>query len=315
MDSNCVLHFCGRLEREEAINGMAVEKVAYGGWSNCYRVSNGVVEAVATADVGPRIIRFGFVGGENEFAEFPDQIGKVGGDEWRIYGGHRLWHAPEAKPRTYYPDNEPVEVQIHDDFTLELIQPTEKWTGVQKRIVLKMHPTEPQVTVTHIITNHNLWAIELAPWALSVMAKGGKLLPARPIVQWHYTDMTDPRWTFGRRFIILRQDPNRPNPQKLGIANPDGWAAYANGDRLFLKRYKHIDGATYPDFGCSTEVFTNADMLELETLGPLTTLQPSESVEHVEVWFLFKGVVLGETEDEMAAALEPILRQTAQLQG
>jgi hypothetical protein len=212
---------------------------------------------------------------------------------------------------------------------LELIQPTEKWTGVQKRIVLKMHPTEPQVTVTHTLTNHNLWAIELAPWALSAMAKGGKailpqppfipheekLLPARPIVQWHYTDMTDPRWTFGKRFIILRQDPNRPNPQKLGIANPDGWAAYANGDRLFLKRYKHIDGATYPDFGCSTEVFTNADMLELETLGPLTTLQPGESVEHVELWFLFRGVVLGETEDEMAVALEPILKQTAQLQG
>jgi len=308
---------------------MAVERVAYGGWENCYRVSNGLVEAIATSDVGPRIIRFGFVNGENEFAEFQEQLGKVGGDEWRIYGGHRLWHAPEAKPRTYYPDNEPVEVKIHDDFTLELIQPIEKWTGIQKRIIVKMNPSEAQVTVTHILTNHNLWAIELAPWALSVMAKGGrailpqppfipheeKLLPARPIAQWHYTDMTDPRWTFGKRFIILRQDPNRSTPQKLGIANLDGWGAYANGDRLFLKRYRHIEGANYPDFGCSTEVFTNADMLELETLGPLTTLQPGESVEHVEHWFLFRGVTLGETEDEIASALEPILERTETCEG
>ncbi len=303
---------------------MAVERVEYGGWANCYQVTNGLVEVIATADVGPRLIRFGFVGGVNEFAEFPDQLGKRGGEEWRIYGGHRLWHAPEAKPRTYYPDNEPVEVRILDDFTIELIQPTEKWTGVQKGIKVAMHPSEAQVAVTHILTNRNLWAIELAPWALSVMAKGGrailpqplfiphgeKLLPARPLVQWHYTDMTDPRWTFGKRFIILRQDPTRPNPQKLGIANPDGWVAYANGDRVFIKRYRHVEGATYPDFGCSTEVFTNADMLEVETLGPLTKLESGESVEHVECWFLFRGTTLGESEDDIAAGLEPLLRET-----
>lgn len=303
---------------------MAVERTAYGGWDNCYRITNGLVEVVVTADVGPRVIRFGFVGGPNEFAEFAEQLGKVGGEEWRIYGGHRLWHAPEAKPRTYYPDNEPVEVQVLDEFSLLAVQPTEQWTGVQKSLQITLHPTEAKVTVLHRLTNRNLWTIELAPWALSVMAKGGravlpqppfipheeKLLPARPIVQWHYTDMTDPRWTFGKRYIILRQDPTRPNPQKLGIANPDGWAAYINGDRVFLKRFRHIEGATYPDFGCSTEVFTNADMLEVETLGPLTPLQPGETVEHEERWFLFRNIAVGETEDEIAQALEPLLQKT-----
>jgi hypothetical protein len=84
------------------------------------------------------------------------------------------------------------------------------------------------VTVTHILINRNLWVIELAAWALSVMAPGGvailpqppfiphgeKLLPARPLVQWHYTDMTDPRWKFGRKFILLRQDPNAPSSRR-----------------------------------------------------------------------------------------------------
>lgn len=301
-----------------------VERVRYGGWDNCYRLSNGIVELVATGDVGPRIIRFGFAGGENEFAQFPDQLGKVGGDEWRIYGGHRLWHAPEVKPRTYYPDNEPVEVKVLDDSSLELIQPTERWTGVQKCLRVEMAPDQAQVTVTHTLTNRNLWAIELAAWALSVMAKGGrailpqppfiphaeKVLPARPIVQWHYTDMTDPRWTWGKRFIILRQDPNRPEPQKLGVANLDGWCAYVNDDRIFLKRYQHITDAVYPDFGCSTEIFTDADMLELETLSPLTKLEPGESVNHLERWFLFRGVSIGESEDAIADALEPLLRAT-----
>jgi hypothetical protein len=64
--------------------------INYAGWERCVRLSNGIVELVATMDVGPRIIRFGFIGGDNEFKEYPEMLGKTGGDEWRIYGGHRL---------------------------------------------------------------------------------------------------------------------------------------------------------------------------------------------------------------------------------
>ena len=52
-----------------------VDKVAYKGWPNCYRVSNGEVELVVTSDVGPRVMRFGFVGGQNLFKESPEQLG------------------------------------------------------------------------------------------------------------------------------------------------------------------------------------------------------------------------------------------------
>ena len=61
-----------------------MEKIDYKGWPNSYRLSNGTVDLVVTTDVGPRIIRFGFVGGENEFKEYEDMLGKTGGDEWRI---------------------------------------------------------------------------------------------------------------------------------------------------------------------------------------------------------------------------------------
>ncbi|MCX5770994.1 MAG: hypothetical protein NTZ09_12080 [Candidatus Hydrogenedentes bacterium] len=44
---------------------VTMEKVPYGGWPNCVRVTNGTVELIATTDVGPRIIRVGFVGGQN----------------------------------------------------------------------------------------------------------------------------------------------------------------------------------------------------------------------------------------------------------
>ncbi len=44
-----------------------VEKTAYKGWQNCYRVTNGKIELIVTGDVGPRVIRFGFVGRPEPF--------------------------------------------------------------------------------------------------------------------------------------------------------------------------------------------------------------------------------------------------------
>jgi len=280
-----------------------MEKMNYKGWPNCYRLSNRLVDLIVTTDVGPRIIRFGFVGEDNEFKEYEDMVGKTGGDEWRIYGGHRLWHAPEAMPRTYFPDNSPIQIEQHAGF-VHLIQPLEATTGIQKEMDVHLAPDEARVAVTHRLRNTNLWAVELAPWALSVMAPGGKaiiplpprgshegnLLPTGTITLWAYTDMTDPRWTWGSKYVMLRQDARMEQPQKVGMMVPDGWIAYAHHGHLFVKKFGYVQGARYPDLGCSVEAFTNADMLEVETLGPFVHLQPDASVEHVEYWFLFRDV-------------------------
>ena len=296
-----------------------MEKVSYGGWPNCLRLSNGQVELIATTDVGPRIIRFGFVDGQNLLKEFADQLGQTGGDEWLSYGGHRLWHAPEEDPRTYCPDNVPVDYSWEGG-TLKLIQPLEEITGIQKEMEITLAPDENKVAIVHRLINRNLWTVELAPWGLTVMAQGGRailpqeeyrshpeyLLPARPLVLWHYTDMADPRWIWGTKYIQLKQNPDAETKQKVGLRNTPGWAAYClNGD-LFLKRCNFDPDATYPDFGCNMEVYTDPDILEVEALGPLTNLQPDAAVEHVERWSLHKATV-GEDESEIDEEILPLI--------
>jgi hypothetical protein len=296
-----------------------MEKVAYAGWPNCVRLSNDTIDLIVTTDVGPRIIRFGFVRGENEFAEFPTMVGKTGGKEWRIYGGHRLWHAPEDLVRSYHPDNEPVHAKSIPG-GVRIVQPTESTTGIQKELDIRLAPDAARVEVTHRLRNRNLWPVDLAPWGLSVMAPGGKaILPLPPrlrwpesqvwnqtVTLWPYTDMADPRWTWGRQYILLRQDAKSTDPQKLGIAGAEGWAAYAREGHLFLKQYDYVPGTHYPDMNCAVETYTSNAMLELETLGPLVTLPAGGKVEHVERWFLFSGIPVPNGDDDVAAHIAPL---------
>src|SRR6516225_9455764 len=123
-----------------------VEKVEYKGWRNCYRVSNGEVELIATSDVGPRVIRFGFVGGQNMFKEFAEQLGKSGESEFQLRGGSRVWKAPEDPVATWAPDNVPVEVKI-TPAGLIARAPVEPLTKLQKEIEISMAATGTKVTV------------------------------------------------------------------------------------------------------------------------------------------------------------------------
>jgi hypothetical protein len=299
--------------------GTALEKIAYGGWKNCLKLSDDGIELVVTLDVGPRIIRLGIPGGQNLFKEFDEQMGKTSGTEWLSFGGHRLWHAPEVFPRTYAPDFKPVEYTWKDN-VLKLIQETEPETGIQKEIEISIQ--NKAVQIKHRLINRNPWAVELAPWSLSVMAAGGRALipqaefiphpdvltPARPLVLWHFTRMNDPRFTWGDRLIQMREDSQFDSKQKFGIRNAQGWAAYELNKELFIKSTTLIPEANYPDMGCSFEFFTMPGMLEVESLGPLVKLEPDAATEHVEKWFVIPNLDLPKDEASLITALNPHLK-------
>jgi hypothetical protein len=290
---------------------VSVQKVEYKGWRNCYRISNGEVELIVTGDVGPRIIRYGFTGGPNLFKEYPEQLGKSGEATFQMRGGDRVWKAPEDPIASWAPDNVPVAVETTPTGVIAR-EPVEPLTGLQKEIEVSLSPAGTAVTVSHRITNHSLFPLEFAPWALTQMAQGGMAIsgfPPRghhpqnleatnPLVMWAYTDFSDPRWKITRKYLTLRQDANATEAQKLGMFNANTWAAYVLGDEVFVKRTVADPAKKYPDFGCSFETFTNNEFLEMETLGPLTTVAPGRTAELVEHWGLFRNVQLNAVSDE-----------------
>lgn len=276
--------------------------VATNGDGRGVRLSNGDVELVAATSFGLRVMRFGFPGGRNVlgWVDPATQGVPVAGGTWHIYGGHRLWAAPEDAVRTYAPDNAPVHAALQGS-SLVLTQPVEP-TGLVKEMRLTLAESGPEVMLEHRITNANEAPTELALWSLSVMTTGGVallpgsrfvphpegLLPVRRLVLWPYSDLSDPRFRFSSRMLRVRQDARATAPQKVGVFDTErGWAGYAMDGLLFVKRYAlPLADDDHADLGCNVEVFTNPSMLELETLGPRVVLRRGETAVHRERWSL-----------------------------
>ena len=278
-------------------------------YGKCVSISNGVIEALVTVDIGPRIISFGYVGGQNFMCDERKRLGnKVSkeytdffgeGRQWENLGGHRIWLSPESYPETYLPDDRPVSYEATADGAI--FSPlADTQVGAQKTLILKMDENEAKMQVTMKVKNISEKDKEFAIWSLSVCTEGGTLivpmntndtglLPNRIISVWPYTDMSNDRIYWGKKYVTVRQDSSAEEPMKLGFDLNCGTAYYVLGEEILRKNYKtnHPDGI-YPDGGCSFETYTNNCMLEFETLGELNNVAPGEESELTEMWTLCK---------------------------
>jgi hypothetical protein len=306
-----------------------VEVTEYRGWKNNLLLKNGDVELIVTLDVGPRVIAYRFPAGFNVLKNYDAMMGGSGEAEWQIRGGHRFWLAPEDLTRTYFPDNRPVKWEAIGENAARLTPPPETEYGVQKVMEVRLAAKGTRVEVTLRVTNIGSAPTELAPWGPTVMAAGGvEIIPLPPkknhplhpknakspadfapnqeLILWPYFDFADTRWSFGTRYILLRQDVNK-GPTKIGLAHRAGWVGYLNSGVLFVKRFQYREGAIYPDRGTRYQTFSNEDMLEMETVGELVTLAPGHSEELSESWELFGNVPPVATEADVDRVIMPLI--------
>lgn len=310
-----------------------MEVVEYRGWKNNVKLSNSDVELIATLDVGPRVISYSLPGGFNVMKNYGEMMGKSGEPEWQIRGGHRFWLAPEDLTRTYFADNRPVKHEAIGTHGVKLTPPPETEYGVQKEMILKLAPKGTRVDVTLKVTNVGKEPTNLAPWGPTVMAPGGiEIIPLPPksphpghpkyakspedfgpnqeLILWPYFDFADTRWTFGKKYIFLRQDVNK-GPTKIGLAHRMGWVAYLNSHTLFVKRFDYREGAIYPDRGTRYQTFSYEEMLEMETVGELVNLKPGASAELTESWELHSNVPDVKTEADVDWVILPLIEKGA----
>ena len=129
---------------------------SYKDYGKVVSITNGVIEAYVTVDIGPRIIRFGYVGEQNILCDNRSSLGCLEDDayhaffgegrRWESLGGYRVWVTPEGYPETYTPDDRPVSFTVNPDSVVFTALPDNE-VGILKTVTIKMDPDDANMVV------------------------------------------------------------------------------------------------------------------------------------------------------------------------
>lgn len=310
------------------VSRVTITRLNWNGWTNCVRLSNGVVEAIIVPRIG-RIMAFQYAGHPESSPLFINQewIGKSGADagegNWANFGGDKLWPAPQSDWPIYirhaWPpdpafDGQPQRLDIIPQGIRLTTPPSDAFkAGAIREITMRSSEARLYISQTLLrLTNTGnvMPPAQSAPanarlgiWSITQTRGDGTIfLPLNPASRFpggFVTFDADSRpvrqraplpggWTQSAGVLIGRRDP--VTSHKLGTDASAGWLAslYA-GKILFSEHYTPLPGQTYPDAGCSSEVYENAGAtayIEMEILGPLRFLKPGDKTAHNLYWQL-----------------------------
>lgn len=269
-------------------------------WGRVLWITHGMMQIGVALDFGIRVVHLSCIDCENLFYEQPSDCsdGFTTDGGWRLYGGHRLWLAPESNA-SYFPDNTPVHYTV-DGNTIAFEQDPDSMLHVRKRLSLCFEP-DGSVRVIQQIENLSDQTIRGAAWGVNTLDAGGTAQiyfatdkigdfnPTRVLSLWSDTSLGDPRLRFEKDQLTATYMPF-DDYLKIGLYCRPGCATFCNkGQRLTLTfEAKPFD--VYPDNGCNFELYMCRQFTELESLGEMTVMLPGQCAVHEEVWRIEKCV-------------------------
>ena len=264
-------------------------------WGKVLWLKNQGLEIGVALDFGIRIVHLSREGMENLYYEQPtDRSDTFTTDKgWILYGGHRMWLAPESDD-SYYPDNDPVSYTILDDGVL-IQQQEDPWKKEKKRLQIRFLE-DGGVELLHSFQNASQETVVGASWGINTLDGGTAKIsfagargfnPKRVVSLWGHTDLHDPRLTFDKESLTATfMDVS--DYLKIGLyANP-GKAVFKNKGQKLTIEFDAAPMEDYMDGGCNFELYMCRKFMELETLGTRTEIHPGECASHREVWHLKK---------------------------
>ncbi len=281
------------------------------------RFANGALAVEVLATAGPRIVGLRRGGSTaNLLAETPDIGWDTAFGNYELFGGHRLWFAPEDPDRVAVPDSAGLEIEPLVD-GLRLSGTMEPATGCVRSIEVRLDRVLPSMTVLHQLTNKGSRPIELAIWPITQLPLGGMALlpqrravaghqtrPNRNLVLWPYSSWDDPRLRVLDGLVAV--DAVAGAELKVGSLVDAGWVAFVRHGTALVRRFEPELREQHPDLGCNVEVYCGPTYVELEVLGPIRLLLPGAStilLEHWEVRSVPAGTIL-QLRDALDAPLE-----------
>lgn len=274
------------------MNKLSVKEMEYQGLA-CICVSNEKIEVIITTSVGPCILSFKENGKENVLVNTPDLILKTpSGMTCPIYGGHRLWVAPETYETTYFPDNQPLEISK----SLNEVTLKQKDYGQPFLKSMSIKLQDKKVYLEHKITNLLPQKIACACWTITMFQPNGiakipmlnklkdeaGLQPTQQINLWNYTNIGSNSIQLSKNEIQVKANLKEGN-LKIGTPESTGIITYQLENQLFTKSFDANYEATF-DKMSKAEIYCCPNYIELEAIGEKHELKPNESATFSEFW-------------------------------
>jgi hypothetical protein len=291
-----------------APDGDTVEatRINYRGWPGSIRLANRTAEVVIVPAIG-RIMRFAPTGGPNVLWEDPDLVGTMAAPDrkdWANFGGDKLWPAPQDRwgwPPDPHLDGAPWRARLGSNGSVAMESPLSAATGLRMRRTIRLDATTATVHLRNSLINAGARTVEWSVWEVAqvddpeqaVMGRspsgafpeGYGIIGTSPLPSGAVTDI-------GATVRALR---NRVVPYKIGsdphltrlASRRQGWTFRIVGPRR--------TAGTYPDGGCSVQIYSNPDpaaYMELEVLSPIQRIEPGRSIEMLTTWSLTRGATL-----------------------
>jgi hypothetical protein len=302
--------------------GVAVERISWHGWPDCYLIANRSVEAVIVPAIG-RVMRLRLKGeAEGAFWQnraLDGQLHDAASSEWMNFGGDKCWPAPQSawpqhQGREWPPpvafDSCPVEA-VAVERGVELTSPFDPGYGIQTVRCVELDPAQPVMRIRTEYHKLSGAPVTVGIWTITQMREPERvcmLLPAKSKFAAGYVRLLEAEpanLKIDGRLLSL----TRHARQQVKVGS-DGSSMAWLGQNCVVRIDTEIGPGEYPDGGCVTEVYTNPDPLqyvELETLGPLTTMNPGDRIEQTTVYTVMPRST-PDLETEAERALRRVLK-------
>ncbi len=224
------------------------------------------------------------------------QLHDAASNDWMNFGGDKCWPAPQSAwtlhqgrdwppPATF--DSCPVEA-VAVERGVELTSPIDPGYGIQVVRHVELDAGKPIMRIATEFRKLLGAPTTVGIWTVTQMQE-----PERVCIQLHAQSK------FAAGYVrLLEAEPadlkvdgrllslTRHTRQQVKVGS-DGSSMAWLGQNCVVRIDTDIRPGEYPDGGCVTEIYTNPGTLqyvELETLGPLTTMNAGDRIEQTTVY-------------------------------
>ena len=283
---------------------VTVKKITYNGWKGAYQLANKTTELVFVPQIG-RIMRYGYIGGANLLWNNRALDGKTidlknPPKDWQNFGGDKCWPAPQSRwgwPPDPVLDSGRQSIRLTSQ--KHLIVTGQASSREKARFVreITLDAEGSGVTMANTLINVSDKPDTWAAWQIT-QTDNPDLMRLPLYKAGHFptgffvfgdpqpVPVPDNVASVGDEIHVTR---NAKHTSKIGNDSPLGWIiAEKNGVRFHVSTTVEV-GKDYPDNGCALEIYTNDDSnpyVELELLGPLTSLAPKAQTTLTTRWEL-----------------------------